>query len=94
MNSIHFQGNLQISAIETMVQYKGQGAEYISCSFNPDDEDNKDGYVTLYFWKPTVEQDKMVFVDNRTFYKYLVEACEKHIEKEPQVKEELESYLQ
>ena len=59
-----------------------------------DDKDYKDGYVTLYFWKPAVEQDTMVFVDNRTFYKYLVEACEKHIEKEPQVKEELESYLQ
>ena len=94
IDSIHFLGSLQISAIKTMVQYKGQGGEYISCSFDPDDEDYKDGYVTLYFWKPAVEQDTMVFVENWTFYKYLVEASEKHIEKEPQVKEELESYLQ
>jgi len=93
MDSIHFLGDLQISAIKTMVEYKGQGAEYISCSFDPNDEDYKDGYVTLYFWKPSVEQDTMVFVDSRNFYKYLVKASEKLIEKEPQVKEELEGYL-
>ena len=40
-----------------------------------DDKDYKDGYVTLYFWKPALEQDTMVFVVNRTFYKYIEEAC-------------------
>lgn len=93
MESIHFKGDLQINAIKTMVQYKGQGNEYISCSFDPDDEDYQDGFVTLYFWQPAVEQDTMVFIDNRSFYKYLVEVSKRYMEKEPQVKEELEKYL-
>lgn len=37
-----------------MAQHKGQGDEYIQCSFDATDEDYKEGYVTLYFWKPAV----------------------------------------
>ncbi|ANU44986.1 hypothetical protein ADH76_01190 [Enterocloster clostridioformis] len=93
IESICFLGKLQISAIKTMVEYKGQGAEYISCSFDPDDEDYREGYVTLCFWKPAVEQDTMVFVDNKIFYDCLMRTSKEFIQKEPQVKDELEGYL-
>ena len=93
IENIWFLGKLQISAIKNMVEYKGQGAEYISCSFDPDDEDYREGYVTLYFWEPAVEQDTMVFVDNKKFYDYLMSTCKEFIEKEPQIKDELEGYL-
>lgn len=93
MDSIHFMGILQISAIKAMVKHKGQGAEYISCSFSSDDEDYKEGFVTLYFWKPAVNQDMIVYVENQKFYERLLEACEKLMKKEPNLKEELEGYL-
>ena len=80
IESIWFLDKLQISAVKRMAEYKGQGNEYISCSFDPNDEDYREGYVTLYFWKPAAEQDTMVFVD-------------KFIKKEPQTKDELEGYL-
>ena len=35
----------------------------------------------------------MVFVDNKKFYDYLMSTCKEFIEKEPQIKEELEGYL-
>lgn len=94
MNSICFLGKLQIDAIKRLAQYRGEGEECIYCSFDPNDEDYKEGYVTLYFWTPAVEQDTMVFAENSVFYKYLVEICESFIKEEPQSKVELESYLQ
>ena len=93
MDSISFLGKLEISAIKSMAEYKGQGAEYISCSFDPNDEDYREGYVTLYFWKPAVEHDTMVFVENQKFYDYLVRISSEFIYKAPQVKNELEGYL-
>ena len=93
IESICFLDKLQISAIKRMVEYKGQGSEYISCSFDPNDEDYREGYVTLCFWKPAVEQDTMVFVDNRKFYDYLMRTGKEFIKKEPQIKDELEGYL-
>ena len=35
----------------------------------------------------------MVFVDNKKFYDYLMSTCKEFIEKEPQIKDELEGYL-
>lgn len=35
IESIQFQGRLQINAIKELVNNKGQGAEYISSSFDP-----------------------------------------------------------
>lgn len=32
-----------------MVESKGQGAEDVSCSFEPMDEDYKEGFVILFF---------------------------------------------
>lgn len=93
IESIWFLGKLQISNIKRMAEYKGQGSEYISCSFDPDDDDYREGYVTLCFWKPAVDQDTMVFVDNRKFYDYLMITSKEFIKKEPQVKDELEEYL-
>ena len=93
IENICFLGKLQISAIKTMAEHKGQGAEYISCSFDPDDEDYREGYVTLCFWKPAVEQDTMVFVRNKKFYDSLIRASNEFLQNEPQVKDELEKYL-
>lgn len=93
IESIWFLDKLQISAVKRMAEYKGQGNEYISCSFDPNDEDYREGYVTLYFWKPAAEQDTMVFVDNRKFYDYLMRTIKEFIKKEPQTKDELEGYL-
>ena len=54
LQSIFFLGELRLDVIKTMAQHKGQGDEYIQCSFDATDEDYKEGYVTLYFWKPAV----------------------------------------
>lgn len=94
LQSIFFLGELRLGAIKTMAQHKGQGDEYIQCSFDATDEDYKEGYVTLYFWKPAVEEDVIVWVENRTFYESLVSICNETIERTPKHKKELEKNLQ
>ncbi len=81
---IHFGEELRIRDVEMIAEQKGQGAEYISCSHDCNDEDYKEGYVTLYFWKPAVSEDVIIHIDNLTFYNKLVEVCEKDIEKYPE----------
>lgn len=93
IESLQFLGKLQINAIKELANNKGQGAEYISSSFDPEDEDFREGYVTLYFWKPAVEKDTMVFIDKREFFKAISKISKEFIEKEPRIKEELERYL-
>lgn len=93
IESIWFLDKLQVRAVKSLAEYKGQGDEYISCSFDPDDEDYREGYVALYFWKPAAEQDTMVFVDNRKFYDCLMKTCREFVKKEPQAEDELEEYL-
>lgn len=92
-DNIHSLRGLQISAIEDMARFKGQGAEYMSCCYDSEDEDYKEGYVTLLFWEPTVDEDTMVFVTNSIFYEKLLEVCNVHIEKNPHDKEVLDSNL-
>lgn len=94
LQSISFLGELRLDAIETMAQYKGQGDEYIQCSFDADDEDYKEGYVTLYFWKPAVKEDVIVWVENKKFYESLVSICNEFIERFPKTKKKLEENLQ
>lgn len=90
---ICFLGELEIGAVKQMVQSKGQGAEYISCSFDPEDEDYKEGYVTLLFWKTADDEDTMIFIENSLFYERLLEVCNAHITKKPNDKELLDGYL-
>lgn len=92
--NISFQGELQLSAIKMIAEKRGQGAEYVSCSYDSEDEDYREGYVTLYFWKPAVSEDKIVYVDNMTFYKGLAEVCKKDIEKYPEHGDSLNEYLE
>lgn len=92
-NNICFSGKIQISALETMAEMKGEGAEYISCSFDPDDEDYVEGCVTLLFWKPADDEDTMVIVNNEMFYKYLLKVCENHIVKYPDDAEKIQKCL-
>lgn len=94
LQSIHFLGELRLSTIKTMARHKGQGNEYIQCSFDADDEDYKEGYVTLYFWKPSVEEDVIVWVENSKFYESLVSICNEFIERFPKAKKELEENMQ
>ncbi|MDE7223156.1 MAG: hypothetical protein K2O34_05190 [Acetatifactor sp.] len=90
---IHFQGELQLNAIKIMAEEKGQGAEYVSCSYDKEDEDYREGYVTLYFWKPAVEEDRIVHIDNMTFYTGLAEVCRKDMVKYPEHEDSLSKYL-
>lgn len=93
IDSLCFLGKLQVDALKEMVDYKGQGSEYVSCSFDPEDEDFRDGYVTLYFWKPAAEEDIMVFVENERFFNALFEVSERCMKGETQNRNELEEYL-
>ena len=94
MENICILGKLQISAIQNLAMYKGEGSEYISCSYDPEDEDYKEGYVTLFFWKPAAEQDTMVFVDNYKFYNYLIEIVSKFMKEDAKVRDDLTEYLE
>ncbi len=82
-----------ISAIQTMAGTKEQGAGYISCSFNQEEDDYYKGKVSLFFWKPAEVEDTMVLVENSLFYKHLVKVCETHMSKYPKDTEELQGYL-
>ena len=90
--SIHYLGELSIRDVEMLAENKGQGAEYISCSYDFNDEDYKEGYVTLYFWKPAVRKDIIIHVDSLIFYNRLVEVCDKDIEKYPEHRNLLNEY--
>jgi len=92
-DNIHFMGNLQISALDIMAEMKGQGAEYISCSFDPSDEDYVDGFVTLFFWEPADDEDTKVVIENSLFYEYLFNVCKNHLTKVPNDKEKIQEYL-
>ena len=93
LESICFKGELQVYNIKQMAESRGQGAEYISCSFDPDDEDYKKGYVTLLFWKPAEVEDTMVYVENNMFYVCLEKLCDNHKKKKPDTEKELDYYL-
>ena len=93
IESIQFLGRLQINAIKELVNYKGQGAEYISCSFDPEDEDFREGYVTLYFFFFFAEKDTMIFIDKIEFFKAISNISKEFMKKEPRIKVELEGYL-
>lgn len=91
--NITFQGKLQVSAIREMKNSKGQGAEYVSSSYDPLDEDYKKGYVTLIFWYPAYDEDTMVFVENKDFFDSLLSTCKEHTSKHPEDEEELVGYI-
>lgn len=91
--SLHYMGKLDISHLKQLSENKGQGAEYISCSFDPEDEDYKECKVTLYFCKPAIDEDTMVFVDKFIFYEGLKKICEKHILKFPEDYQLVQEYL-
>jgi len=93
LDSLCFSGELRIGAIKRMTEYKGEGAEYISSSFDSDDEDYKEGYVTLIFWEPADDEDTMVYVENIFFYKGIEEICSKDIKKNPRMREPLINIL-
>lgn len=91
--NISYRGNLDIRALETMAEMKGQGAEYISCSWDPLDEDYVEGFVTMFFWKPADEEDTMVLVENGLFYEQLLNVCKNHIRKFPMRNNYIEDLL-
>lgn len=94
LDSLCFSGELRIDAIKRLAEYKGEGAEYISSSFDPSDEDYKEGYVTLFFWEPADDEDTMVYVDNNFFYKEIEQICSEYIKKRPESKGILEDSLE
>lgn len=94
MDSITFLGKLQLGAMKMMAQQKSYGSEYISCSFDPNDEDYQAGYVTLIFWKPAVKEDTMVYIDNNMFYDFLLRLSEDQMKSYPELENELRNYLQ
>lgn len=77
---------LRINAIKIMAEYKGEGDEYIASSFDPDDEEYKEGYVALFFWKPADSEDTLVYVETDFFYKELEKICNEDIKKNPEHK--------
>lgn len=84
---------LQIGEIESMARFKGQGSEYVQCSFDEEDEDYKKGYVTLYFWKPALEEDTIVYIENKKFYDCLFVIVKEYINKNIKMKEVLIAYM-
>lgn len=93
LDNIHFQGELQLQAVRQMVETKAQGAEFISCSFDPDDEDFKEGYVTLLFWQSADSEDTMVYVENSMFYEAIERVTYEHVRKNSEDEKELKTYL-
>lgn len=43
-------GKLDTTAMLRLADNKAAGIEGITCSYNPDDEDYRDGYVTVDYW--------------------------------------------
>jgi len=91
--NIHFMGELMMSAVSMMSEFKGQGAEYVSCSYDSTDDDYMEGFVTLFFWKPAVDEDTIVFVKNEDFFQYLLKVCKAHILKCPEDEGKLINYI-
>ena len=93
MQQLFLDGVLQADEIRTLACYKAQGAEYIQCSFDDSSADYKAGYVILYFWKPAVEKDTMVYVENNKFYDCLFSIIDEYLKKEPQMQDKLIGYM-
>ena len=93
MQHLFFEGVLQVDEISTLACYKTQGAEYVQCSFDEFSADYREGYVALYFWKPAVDHDILVYVENKKFYDCLFSIVDEYIKKEPQMKDKLTGYM-
>lgn len=93
IDTISFKGVLSLKKLEILAEYKEVGAEYYFCTYLPENEDFKEGKVTLIFWKPADDEDTILYIDKDMFYKFIVGACENYLKFYPENKEKIEHVL-
>ena len=84
-------GSLNTDEIQRLSDRMATGIERVTCSYNPDDEDYKKGFVTIDYWLGVADDTQ--YVDNQTFFEAIEKLCENHIESKSDDREELEKCL-
>lgn len=87
-----------LTILDNYANGDGYGIENVWCVFADDYETWEEDYfgdtgIAYYFDYPAVEKDETVILDYEVFFKYLKEACVKYLERNPQNKKVVESYL-
>lgn len=91
---LFFLGELRIRQLCNLAKNRALGDEYYFCSFEPDDEYYRDGFITLIFWKPALDEDTIVYIENNRFYEYLSNVCKDYIKTNSNDREKILNYLQ
>lgn len=83
--------DLDINEIKVLSERMAAGIEGITCSYNPDDEDYEEGFVTIDYWLGL--EDRTEHIEKQVFFDALHEICEKHVGLKPDDKNLIEGYL-
>ena len=75
-------GKLDIASISRLADKMATGIEGITCSYNPDDEDYREGYVTIDYWLG--REDETRHVEKSKFYDALSNLCNNHLDSNPE----------
>ena len=75
-------GRVQVDEIGRLADRMATGIEGLTCSYNPDDEDYREGYVTIDYWLG--REDETQYVENKKFYDALSKLCENYLDAKPE----------
>ena len=84
-------GKLDTTAMLRLADNKAVWIEGMACSYNPDDEDYRDGYVTIDYWLGI--EDETQYIEKEKFYNALSKLCDKHLEINLEDGEKIRKYL-
>ncbi|CAM2897921.1 ribonuclease toxin immunity protein CdiI [Hathewaya histolytica] len=95
---IHIGDGYLIDALDNYSKLEGFGIKGIWCCFANEYEEWEEDYfgesgVAYYFDYPAVEKDCIVILTYKEFYKYLLDVCEKYVEKHSEEKGIIYEYL-
>ena len=75
-----------------LAEQKIAGNEIAYCTYEEDDEDYKEGYVSVLLFKPFIEDDVVLHIENKVFFDRLISVLRKKVaDKEELTK--VEKYL-
>lgn len=87
------EGKIHLRELKNFAENNGAGQEgFVGGYYDPEDEDFKEGYLTLDFWESTPFEG-IAHIENKVFFDELTKLCQEHIKHVPNDKEFIEGCL-
>lgn len=87
-----FKSEIEEKTIIRMAENKEVGNEFSYCTYEKNDEDYKEGYVAVLFFKPFVEEDIVLYYENKVFYEELMKFLQQFVDAKTKIMK-IEKYL-